>query len=302
MIVPLALPIENEQLKEKYARLIPQNLLSCLDGKDPLELESPVIGAGVCIDEEPVGIALATVHAKMHMGDIHFLNISPPFNSYENLSDLLKIFSALLIEREVKFANLSYTKEDPQSNLLEKVFQENHWKGPKPHIIECHFISAEFKAPWLQKEIKLTEGFEEFFFKNLTAEEQKDLINRSEQGILPIYVFPFGREKELIEYRNSLGLRYNGRIVGWMVTHRLTADTLRYSALYLEDEFAQTGYWLKLLADAIHIHQSRMHELTHSILEINLDQIPKRWLKFVERRLFSQAYQVVHKNLFWKKL
>lgn len=300
-IAPLTFPIKDLQLRESYARLIPSSLHTCLDGLDPFELKSSIIGVGVTLDSHPMGIALASVYNKVHTAHIHVLMLKNETFSLNNAEKLLHVLTQLLIEENVTLVTFHYSKEDPFSNIVEKVFLKNHWQGPRPFIIECLFKSADFAPSWRDKKMEFAKGFEEFLFKNLTHQEYQDLVHRYEQMSIPKYVYPFGREEKLIEYKNSLGLRYQGKVIGWMITHRIAPDTIRYSALYLEDDFVSTGYWLKLLIDAIHIQQDKQLA-TYGLLEINLDQISKPWLKFIQRKLFPQACQIIHRDTFWKKL
>lgn len=299
-IVPLTLPINDPHLREEYARLIPKFFYPCLEGKDPFKLKSPVVGVGALMEGHPIGIALATANTKVHSAFIHLLMIEESYKEADLARTLLQLLTQLILSQGVTLATFTYVKEDSFSNILEKIFLENNWQGPRPFIIECVFKRADFDPSWWYKNIELQEGFEIFLFKTLTQQEQKDLLHRYDQKIIPNYIFPFGRETNLIEYKNSLGLRYNGKVIGWMITHRIEPDIIRYSALYLEDDFANSGYWLKLLIDALRIHVEGMHEVTYGLLEINLDQISTRWLKFIERRLFPQACKITHKQMFWK--
>lgn len=298
--IALDLPFTDNKLRSEYELLIPKSLHCCLDGLDPFGLKSLVVGAGVLIDGHPQGIALASVHTKIHSADIHILTINNPYANKDTAANLLQQITKLITQKEGKQATFIYPKEDPFSHTLEKVFLENSWQGPYPLIIECLLKRADFKPDWLYKDVELSEGFEEFLFKNSTQKEQKDLIHRYEQMSIPHYIFPFGREKNLIEYKNSLALRYKGHLIGWMITHRIAPDTIRYSALYIDEEFAYTGYWLKLLIDALCIHKNFLENVTYGMLEINLNQISKRWLKFIERRLFPHACKITHKQMFWK--
>lgn len=297
-VVPLALPINNKDLREECARLIPKIFHSCLEGRNPFGLKSPVFGVAAILEGHAVGIALATAHTKIHIANIHCLAIEKRYAHADLAGRLLQSLTELLLDQKITFAHFIYSKEDSFSIILEEIFPKNSWQGPHPQIIECLFKRAEFNPFWWHKNIPLAEGFEEFLFKNLKQEEQKDLIHRFEQGLIPSFVFPFGHEKSLIEYKNSLGLRYKGKVVGWMITHRIEPDKIRYSYLYLEDDFAYTRYWLKLLIDALKIHKD-MHNVTYGSLEINLDQISKRWIKFIERKLYPHTCKITHKNLFW---
>lgn len=250
---------------------------------------------------QPVGIALATAHTKVHTSHIHLLFVDERYRSEGLEKELLIHLTAELQKLGVTLSTYTYTTQDPYTQLIEKTFHDQHWNGPRPLLIECLFKRKDFNPDWLHKVIELKEGFQEFPWKNLTQAENKKLIYRAEQMSIPSYVAPLERETDKIELGNSLGLRYKEEIIGWMITHRIIPDTIRYSALYLDDAFSHTRYWLKLLIDAIRIH-IRSLDAPYGLLEMNLDQIPKRWLRFVEKRLFPHAYKITYRNQFWKKI
>ncbi|BBI17808.1 hypothetical protein [Neochlamydia sp. S13] len=299
-VAPLTFPLQEASLCESYAQLLPSSLHSCLNGLDPFEIQSPVYGIGLVEQEQPVGIILATAHLQIHTAHIHSLNLDKHHANPRLARLLLEEMSRLLASLSTTLATFSYIQESPMASLLEKVFLEQKWQGPRPLIIECLFKRSDFNLQWWQsKNVTLEEGFEELLFKKITHKERQDLMHRQEQMSIPDYIFPLGREKNLIEYENSLALRYKQRIVGWMITHRTAPEVIRYSALYLEDDFSHTGYWLKLLIDALNIH-STMANAHYGLLEINLDQISRSWRKFIERRLFPQTSQISHHHSFWK--
>ena len=296
-IVPLILPIEDLQLREEYAQLVPTAFHCCLDGQDPFGINSPVLGVGAIEKGHPIAVAFATAHMKIHSADIHLLAIADDHAQASLVKDILEFLTQLLINQGMKLATFTYTHEDPSSDILEQAFTESQWQGPQPFMVTCLFRHDNFDPNWWNKNVPLKEGFQEFLFENLTRQEEKDLIHRFEQMTIPSHIYPFGSDKNLIEYKNSLGLRYKGKVIGWMITHRIEPNVIRYSSLYLEDEFADTRYWLKLLIDSL-----RLHDAPYGILEINLNQISKRWLKFIERRLFPHASKITHKQMFWKNL
>ena len=48
-----------------------------------------------------------------------------------------------------------------------------------------------------------------------------------------------------------MGLRYKAKIVGWCLTHRIDAQTIRYSTIYVEPKFQKLGRGISLVAEAI---------------------------------------------------
>lgn len=298
--VPLTFPLVDKQLREEYTRIIPKIFLSCLDGQAPFGLKSPVYGVGILQNGHAVGISLATAHIHIHVAYIHCISLENSYANEDLIEKLYHLTIKLLLEQGITFATFVYPKEDSLYSTYEKILHKNDWEGPRPFIIECLFKRDDFNPPWWHANMEIDKDFEEFFFENLTASEEKDIHHRFEQMSLPSYVFPFDYDKNLIEYKNSLGLRYKGRVVGWMITHRTEPNLIRYSNLYLEEDFAHTRYWLKLLIDSLRIHK-KIPSATFGLLELNLNQISPRWLKFIEKKLFPHACKITHKQIFVKK-
>lgn len=295
----LELPIVSTEERTAYMRLIPEYLYGCLDGIDPYHINAPIIAFGATLENKPIGIVLATAHTKVHTAIIHCLEVQS-INALDSIEDdLLKYLTQKLIDLGTKLATFTYATNTKSANILERTFEKQHWKGPDPLIIHCLFKRSEFDPSWWYKKIPLDKDYEVFPWKNLREDEKKNLKHRYEQGRIPNYVYPFGKDQNIIEFTNSLGLRYKGEVVGWMITHRTTPHTIRYSALYLEDDHKRTRYWLKLLIDSLRRHYENSNA-DFGELEINLNQIPKGWLKFIEKRLFPYAKIITHKNQFWK--
>lgn len=301
-IRPIDFPVMDKALRKKLESLIPSFFHSFLDNQDPYGIRSNLLGVALFIDNNPVGVGLASLYTKLHNAHIHVLEIAPLYDKSSLYQNLLQVITQKLIENGIRIATYNYFKEAPSSLTRENVFVEEKWNGPQPLMIECLFHRSQFDPDWWYKKIHFEKGFEEILLKDLSTSEKNDLLRRWEQGSIPDYIYPLDREKAEIEYGNSLALRHQGKIVGWMVTHRLTPDLIRYSSLYLEDEFSSTGYWLKLLIDALYIHRDNIPEANQGLLEINLNQISKSWLNFIQRRLFPQASQIKHKQTFWKSL
>ena len=66
----------------------------------------------------------------------------------------------------------------------------------------------------------------------------------------PDQLNPF-QDEAFIEPLNSLGLRYKGEIVGWMITHRTARDTIRYTAIYIREDLQEFGLAIPLLIESI---------------------------------------------------
>lgn len=83
------------------------------------------------------------------------------------------------------------------------------------------------EAPWLNKNYRFSPSFTFFPWQEITPEERLNLQKQQETSLwIPDELSPFKHEENL-EPLNSLGLRYEGEVVGWVITHRLSPDTIR---------------------------------------------------------------------------
>ena len=106
-------------------------------------------------------------------------------------------------------------------------------------------------APW-PTEIIWPDGFEVFPWVDLTPADEEDMRRRQEEedGWYPEYLKPFQVER-LLEPANSVGLRHEGQVVGWMITHRTAPDTVQYTSLFLDRKVRGQGLALPLVAEAV---------------------------------------------------
>lgn len=298
---PIQFPV-NPELHITYQAWLPPQLHCCLEGIDPYGIKAIVVGYEAYFRNHPVGIILATAHTRAHTALIHFLYVDPKNSKHSIESALLQNLTDELAGLGTTLATYTYATNLSSASDIEKAFIEQDWKGPRPFIIDCLFFSKNFNPPWWNKQIDLPMEFEIIPWNTLSGTDKKNLENRYAQGTIPSYVYPFGKDQDIIEPKNSLIMKYEGNIIGWMVTHRLAPDTVRYSALYIEDAFLNSNCWIKLLIEALEVHRKPTPGFEYGKLEINLEQIPKSWLRFVERRLMPYASKITHKNQFWKSI
>ena len=135
-------------------------------------------------------------------------------------------------------------------------------------------------APWMHK-YSLPTSFSAFLWSELTKNERMIIQQKQEaEQWYPESLSPF-QDEEIIEPLNSLGLRYKGEVVGWMITHRLTPDTIRYTSLFIRQDFQNLGRAIPLLAKAIYLHNSS--KVTKGIFVVEIENKPM--CRFVKRRM-----------------
>jgi hypothetical protein len=128
---------------------------------------------------------------------------------------------------------------------------------------------------------KLPDSYSIFPWSEITEAERLALQKPEERfPWIPETLIPFIHE-ENFEPLNSLGLRYQGELVGWMITHRVSVDTIRYACGFLRPDLQKMGRFIPLLANAIHIQNKA--NILNCICVVSLQR--NAMVNFVKKRM-----------------
>lgn len=250
--------------------------------------------------KQEAGILVGSILEEARIGEIEALAVLPAFQRQGIGTALIQAFEKELKRLDSLIALKSYEEASPKAQALEGVFRQLGWTPPQPFLKRYFFEVQAFHPSWFEKESSsLTEA--EFFPWNLLKEEDVDEIERlTRGGAAPFSVYPFGEEKTLIEPLNSFGLRYRQKLIGWMVTHRIAPDTIRYAYLYVRDDFRRSGISIQLLKKAIQKQQES--SIPYSTFEVREQEISRRWRRFIALRLAPYAKTTTRTLLISKKI
>jgi hypothetical protein len=124
------------------------------------------------------------------------------------------------------------------------------WSAPAPKL-RLGKADARLAEAAALRPRPLPEGYEVFPWSDLTAAERRDVIERQQRREwFPPALTPFQME-ERIEPTLSLGLRHGGRVVGWLIVHRVGADLVQCTSLFVEAGHRRAGRGLPLLAAGV---------------------------------------------------
>ena len=138
----------------------------------------------------------------------------------------------------------------------------------------------------------LSNKFTIFPWSQLTDADKKQI----ETLDYPASLSPFGNTPA--EPINSLGLRYDSQLVGWMVTHRVATDAIRYSTMFVDKRFQRLGRAISLLSQSI----LRQVESTVPYCVFAVAQDNPAMLQFVDKHLEPYLTEVTHSYVALKQL
>ncbi|MTJ08041.1 TIGR03032 family protein [Anabaena sp. UHCC 0204] len=224
--------------------------------------QGELTGLSASVDGAIVGFAIAE-RLSSEEAEMISLFVLPEYRHQGIGTRLVAYLERELAQQGCEEIVLSYSTNTITNTALDPLLQKLHWQPHQTNMVLGKTATEKIaQAPWLNK-FPLPPAFEVFPWLDA--------------GL----ALPRAVESHRLEPLNSLGLRYRGEVIGWVFTHRVAPDTIRYTTLSIAEPFEKRGRGISLLAEAIRRQvNSGVPYLTGSVSH----HYP-RLLQFVERHL-----------------
>ncbi len=210
-----------------------------------------LLGIAAKLADQIVGLAIVEVDTQSAKAGILSLFVLPEHRDRGIGTCLVQQLETKLLTMGCTQVLLSYQATEITQAALEPILQRQGWKPPKVSLI---LVKAEAERipeiPWFKK-YQLPKDFVIFPWQELTEKEKQQLQQGQEekpwyqQGLSPFL------DEAIVEPINSLGLRYQGEVVGWIVTHRVAPDTIRYTSMFVDKRWQRLGRGIVLMAESL---------------------------------------------------
>jgi GNAT superfamily N-acetyltransferase len=234
----------------------------------------------------PVGLILAALDEEKSVATIQSLAVSKTHRQQGIATALLSALEEQLRRQKAKSIHAVYTTAMESHPILSKLQQKQGWPEPKPRNYFCRgsVQHVHDNAAWM-KRIRCPSRFELFSWEDLSGSERESIEADVLQGVVPKDLSPF-QEEETLEPMTSVGIRADGRVVGWQTNHSLPGEpgVLRYSYTYAYPEFQKTGRAFILIKEAIKRNMDhKLDEFPRFVSSVAYHREPM--LRFYERHL-----------------
>ena len=246
-----------------------------------LKPQGLTIASAASDSNQPIGLALAEIEPDGKSAEVLSIFVEPDYRRQGIGLALLIRLEQELFSRGCISAELVYTTGQPTTPALERLLQKCNWASPQARMLLCKAsLPLMMKAPWLEK-ATLPSSYTIFPWAEITQDERIAIQQQQEVSPwIPKDLNPFKHE-ENFEPLNSLGLRYQGQVVGWIITHRLATDTIRYSCGFVNPDLQKRGVYISLIANAIQIQYKE--KIIKGIWTVPLVHTPM--VHFVKKRM-----------------
>ncbi|MGB3420305.1 MAG: GNAT family N-acetyltransferase [Dolichospermum sp.] len=249
-----------------------------------LNSHKSIVAVGVHLGSQPVGLVLAetSTDKNQKIATILSLFVAPEHRGRGLGKGLLTYMEDELIQLHCLRVDLVYVSNS-STPYWEKILQNCNWSTPQIRMLVCSCSIINFQnARWLKLANTLPPAYTIFPWVELTKQERESI--KKQQATSPWYpeILSPWSDEEIIEPVNSLGLRYETQVIGWMITHRVAEDTIRYTKMFVREDLQRLGRAISLLAKAIKLQLESMEDskAVYTVLADNTEMI-----KFADRRL-----------------
>ena len=247
--------------------------------------ESDVVAVGAWRRGIPIGLGLGRI-LPGEASEALSIFVAAGYRRADIATKLLTRLQQLLAERGCKSCELVYMTEGASTVALERLLEKCGWPPSQLRMMVFKFDRTIMQARWIHA-CKLPPAFEVFFWTDLTSAERLALCrSQEEQKWIPEYLVPFQYERDM-DASNSLGLRWRGDVVGWVITHRIAVDTVRYTSLFVRQDLQRAGRGILLLAESIRIQARELGLDSFGICSVRPNN--KAMLTFLQRHAPSAS-------------
>ncbi|WP_427158676.1 GNAT family N-acetyltransferase [Aliinostoc sp. HNIBRCY26] len=215
-----------------------------------LDKDNSIVAIGATKNQKPIGLALGQI-VQDKIAIIFSLFVDIQERNQGVGTALLTQIETELKARGCKIMQLNYTTGKPTTPAFERLLEKHNWTPPETRTLVCKGdANTVMEANWLKRYSRLPSSYSIFPWQEITPEERQTIQKQQEtQPWIPEDLVPFKYEKDL-EPLNSLGLRYEGQVVGWVINHRIAPDTIRYTCSFVREDLQKMGRIIILYAEA----------------------------------------------------
>jgi type 2 lantibiotic biosynthesis protein LanM len=231
----------------------------------------------------PVGLALA--ETPLYDGsapELLSLFVTPALRGKGIATALVKRLEDELAARGFGEVTAVYMTGRPAITAVERVLGKRGWSAPVQRSVTVRFTPEEAETtPWFGRVSLGTDDFEIFPWSELGPEEREALIESHRAAPWIREGLEFWRHDSYgFDTVSSLGVRYRGSVVGWVINHRIAADTVRFTCSFVRDDLGRRGRILPLYTESI----SRLKAAGCRICTFVTPAFYEDMIKFVNRR------------------
>ena len=265
------------------------------------QYEDSTIAVGGSLFGQPVGLALAQLCPHCQAAHVHSLFVQPAYRNQGIGAALLTRLEEAVAQRAYDRMHIEYPAAHAETPALEQVLVRCGWQPPQRTFLRCAVegkpaVEAFINAPWMQMPL-LPDGFELFAWNDLDLNERQ-LIERQRLTEFDEHDAAQAVDDYSFDPLTSVGLRYRGDVVGWMLTTRIAPKRVLYDWLAFKPQLRGRGYGMALVIAAIQREYALDGSEMVGLWRTRLDNLPM--MRIINRRLRPYITTILETSISYK--
>jgi len=226
-------------------------------------------------DDNPIGLALA-MEGPEPQWELLSLYIMSWYRSEQLENQLLEIMQSEMLKRRRTQGCHFYTIDKEDYRRAKRLI-DCGWSKPMVRQMMCYCsVERAMQTPWLTRS-RLSKGYQIISWDDLGCDQRRTI-----KGLkLSDPINPIKKEKDRSR-ETSLALLRGTEPVGWVITHQLNPDLLRWTCSYVLSQVQSTGKIFPLWLETVKRQRSKT-KMTRFVWTVPLTQ--PRMISFALRRM-----------------
>jgi len=212
------------------------------------------VGVAAFVGDGMVGLALAEAPLARDTGHPELLSlfVQPELRNRGIATDLVGGIEQELAKRGYLQLEAVYMTGKPSIAVVERILAKRGWSPPETRTVTLRFTKEEAtRTPWWDR-VHLGPEFEIFPWTEMTPEGIEEIRKSDEKSHwVAVGLEPWRHGYPPFETVTSLGLRYRGEVVGWVINHRVSEDVVRFTCSFVHPKLSRRGRILPLYTESI---------------------------------------------------
>jgi type 2 lantibiotic biosynthesis protein LanM len=202
--------------------------------------------------DAPAGLLLAEIpDPPADAAEVLSLFVSPVFRGEGLGTRLLDAAAEHLTRKGLVRLHGVYMTGQPTEEALERVLSKAGWEPPRTRMLTIRFTLEEARRTKWYGRYPLGDGLTVFPWTDLTPAEREALVrSQVERHWIQPDLEPW-RHDDVFEPVSSLGVRYRGELVGWVINHALSDKVVRFTCSYIRKDLGRRGKLVPVYSESI---------------------------------------------------
>jgi GNAT superfamily N-acetyltransferase len=220
---------------------------------EPVAFVARAAGTDVGLVLAELPLAAPGSAAEIEAGpEVLSLFVAADHRSQGHGTALLARLEAHVRERGFPDLKAVYMGGRPGNGALERVLAKRAFSVPSVRTVTLRFTPRGARnTPWYGR-VRLSDEYQIFPWSELLAEERAEIRrSQAEKPWIPPGLEPWMHDRHSFDPVSSLGLRHAGRVVGWLINHRISPGSVRFTCSFMRKDLGRRGRILPLYTAAL---------------------------------------------------